>query len=143
MSVPGFADFVEGVANLGSAPCFGRYEGGETVLRCKEIVLSNRLPLEHMRGRDIQLLVIPGKHADESDAEYQGRLRGWTDCRFRQFGMKKLLYGKKVAGEEEDLNRRLKTPTPIRWTRFAGPNLDRAMGLSLGWCLLHRSLTRK
>ncbi len=78
-----------------------RYTGGQTTMRGKICGLSNRLPLERMRGRDVELLPLPGKRADEADAAYQQRLRSWEGYQWRQFGMKKLVAGERVVGEEE------------------------------------------
>ena len=102
MEREGFAEFIESLNNLGARPNVTKYIGGKVTLRAKLIVLSNRLPLVHMRGRDIQLLVLPGKHDDEGDDAYKARLRAWQGFEWRQFGMKKLVGGKRVSGVEDE-----------------------------------------
>ena len=70
--------------------------------------MSNRLPLERMRGRNIKLMALPAKFEDEDDDAYKQRLRVWQGFQWRQYGLKKLIGGERVAGAEEQWVRDLK-----------------------------------
>ena len=95
-----FRSLVESVSNMGSVSATLKYDGGEVTLRCVLVVLSNSLPPAGMRGRDIQLLVVPEKTDGEEDASYQQRLRTWTDYEFKQFGLKRVVRGTVIDDEE-------------------------------------------